>query len=99
MLAFTDAKTWYPGIEYRPDLDPEDPLFFRDKDASTVVPSRDNEIYSTRVVDTNGRLMRDLFGWRWRRARARHRQPGRRPSRAIDGTDPGTTPTCRWACG
>ena len=48
---FTDAKTWYPGLEYRPDLDPEAPLFFRDVDASMVVPSRGNEIYSTRIVD------------------------------------------------
>ena len=38
--AFTDAKGWYPGIEYRPDLDPADPLFFRDADASVVLPSR-----------------------------------------------------------
>jgi immune inhibitor A len=65
VTTFTDAKTWYPGIEYRPDLaTPENPgtLFFRDNDASTVVPSKGNEIYSTRVVDAKGRLVRDLFG-------------------------------------
>ena len=61
-LAFTDAKTWYPGLEYRPDLDPDEPLFFRDVDASVVVPSRDGEIYSTRIVDGAGRLLPELFG-------------------------------------
>ena len=54
MKKFTDAKTWYPGLEYRPDLDQEAPLFFRDVDASSVVPSRDREIYSTRIVDGRG---------------------------------------------
>jgi immune inhibitor A len=49
-------------LEYRPDLDEEAPFFFRDLDASTVVPSLGNEIYSTRVVDRNGRLLADLFG-------------------------------------
>ena len=57
MRTFTDAMGWYPGLEYRPDLDPDDPLFFRDFDASTVVPSTDNEIYSTRIMDKNGRLL------------------------------------------
>ncbi len=72
-------RRWYPGLEYRPDLDPEAPLFFRDVDASVVVPSRGNEIYSTRIVDGNGRLLRDLFGEPTRRrSRARHGQPGRR---------------------
>jgi immune inhibitor A len=59
---FTDAIGWYPGFEYRPDLDPEDPLFFRDFDASVVVPSKGNAIYSTRVTDKNGRLLRSQFG-------------------------------------
>ena len=59
---FTDAKGWYPGIEFRPDLDEEEPYFFRDDDASTVVPSRGNEFYSTRVVDRWGRLVPDQFG-------------------------------------
>jgi len=60
--SFTDAKGWYPGVEYRPDLDPEDPWFARDVDASVVVPSKGNELYSTRVVDARGRLQRQLFG-------------------------------------
>ena len=59
---FTDAIGWYPGFEYRPDLDPDDPLFFRDVDASVVVPSKGNQIYSTRVTDKNGRLVRSQFG-------------------------------------
>ena len=62
VLSFTDAKTWYPGIKYRPDLDEEAPFFFRDNDASTVVPSLDNAIYSTRVVDKNGKVLYRLFG-------------------------------------
>jgi immune inhibitor A len=59
---FTDQRTWYPGIEYRPDLDEEAPFFFRDDDASTVVPSRNNRFYSTRIVDKNGKAIPELFG-------------------------------------
>ena len=62
VLSFTDAKTWYPGLEYRPDLDEEAPFFFRDDDASTVVPSLDNTLYSTRVVDKDGTVLYRLFG-------------------------------------
>jgi immune inhibitor A len=54
---FTDAAGWYPGVE----VVGED-LFFRDIDASTVIPSRGNEPYSVRVVDGRGRLLTDLFG-------------------------------------
>ncbi len=60
--AFNDASTWYPGLEYRPDLDAENPLFFRDVDASVVVPSLDNTIYSTRIVDKNGKLLYRQYG-------------------------------------
>ena len=60
--AFTDAIGWYPGFEYRPDLNPDSPLFFRDADASVVVPSKDNQVYSTRVTDKNGRLLPSQFG-------------------------------------
>ena len=59
---FTDAIGWYPGFEYRSDLDPDDPLFFRDADASVVIPSKGNQIYSTRITDKNGRLLRSQFG-------------------------------------
>jgi hypothetical protein len=64
---FTDAHGWYPGLEYRPDLDdpndPDDgPLFFRDIDASVVIPSEGNKPYSTRIVNENGITLNDLFG-------------------------------------
>ena len=62
VTSFTDAKTWYPGIEYRPDLDPEAPLFYRDIDASVVVPSLDDTFYSTRIVDKDGKLLYRLYG-------------------------------------
>ena len=63
MRRFTDAIGWYPGYEYRPDLNrPANALVFRDADASVVVPSRDNQIYSTRITDKNGRLLRSQFG-------------------------------------
>ena len=39
---FTDAKGWYPGMELRGD-----DLFFRDVDASVVVPSKDQRRYRT----------------------------------------------------
>ena len=89
--AFTDAKTWYPGLEYRPDLDPEAPLFFRDADASVVVPSVGNEIYSTRIVDARGRLIPDLFGEPIGGGHVfgtGNPADGRPP--AVDGSDPGT---------
>lgn len=54
---FTDAKTWYPGLEVRGQS-----LFFRDIDASTVIPSVGNAPYSTRIVNDKGRLMNQLFG-------------------------------------
>jgi immune inhibitor A len=59
---FTDAKGWYPGIEYRPDLDPEAPLFFRDSDASVVVPSEGNAPYTVRIVNKNGKRATGQFG-------------------------------------
>jgi immune inhibitor A len=59
---FTDWKGWYPGVEFRPDLDPVDPLFFRDADASVVIPSEGGAPYSVRIVDADGDLVRDQFG-------------------------------------
>ena len=55
MSAFTDALGWYPGIEFDGAG-----LFFRDVDASTVIPSRGNETYSTRVVDSDGNPSRPV---------------------------------------
>ena len=58
---FTDTKGWYPGIEVRGTA--QAPAFFyRDVDASTVVPSVGNQPYSTRVVDANGNLLPVWFG-------------------------------------
>lgn len=54
---FTDALGWYPGVEFR-----EEGGFYRDADASVVVPSRDNQPYSTRVVDAQGNPREDLYG-------------------------------------
>ncbi len=59
---FSDDRSYYPGIEYRPDLDEENPLFFRDQDASVVLPNRGNDPYSVRIVDKRGHLIKDLFG-------------------------------------
>jgi immune inhibitor A len=57
VTTFTDNQGWYPGIEVRGD-----DLFYRDADASTVVPSRGNAPYSTRVVDENGRPLTEFYG-------------------------------------
>jgi immune inhibitor A len=54
---FTDDSGWYPGIELN-----DGGLFYRDNDASTVVPSVDNSPYTVRMVDENGELLPDEFG-------------------------------------
>ena len=54
---FTDKQGWYPGMELR-----EDGLWFRDYDASVVVPSRKNRLYTTRVVKPNGDPVERLYG-------------------------------------
>ncbi|WP_200954555.1 MULTISPECIES: immune inhibitor A domain-containing protein [unclassified Nocardioides] len=54
---FTDERTWYPGIEIRGSS-----VFFRDIDASVVVPSAGNAPYSTRVVDANGNPLPAYYG-------------------------------------
>jgi immune inhibitor A len=54
---FVDTQGWYPGLELRGSS-----LFYRDVDASTVIPSADNEFYSIRIVDANGNLIPALFG-------------------------------------
>jgi immune inhibitor A len=55
--SFTDNKTWYPGIEIRGSS-----LFYRDADASTVVPSQGNAPYSVRVVDAAGNPLPQYYG-------------------------------------
>lgn len=54
---FTDDQGWTPGIEYR-----NGGLFWRHIDGSAVVPSVDNQPYSTRVVDAAGNPVTALFG-------------------------------------
>ncbi|HEX4815874.1 MAG TPA: immune inhibitor A domain-containing protein [Nonomuraea sp.] len=54
---FTDAKTWYPGVEAIGTG-----LFFRDFDASAVVPSKGDQAYSTRVVHQDGTPATELYG-------------------------------------
>ncbi|GHH63909.1 protease [Streptosporangium violaceochromogenes] len=57
VLAFTDAKTWYPGFEAR-----DGSLFYRDFDASVVVPSKGDQPYGTRVVNADGGPATELYG-------------------------------------
>ena len=57
MSKFTDTKGWYPGFEIRGSS-----VFYRDIDASTVVPSVGNQPYTTRVVDANGNPLPALYG-------------------------------------
>ena len=54
---FTDALGWYPGIEVVGGVP-----FFRDWDASVVIPSSGNQPYSTRIVDQAGNPRLDLYG-------------------------------------
>jgi immune inhibitor A len=37
-------------------------VFFRDIDASAVIPSRGNQPYSTRIVDPNGNPLSQFYG-------------------------------------
>jgi immune inhibitor A len=55
---FEDRLGWYPGLERRPD----GRLFFRDIDASTVIPSRGNRRYTTRIVNPDGSPYTPLYG-------------------------------------
>jgi immune inhibitor A len=57
VASFTDDKTWYPGMEIRGSR-----IFYRDPDASTVVPSRGNAPYSVRVVDADGNPLPQYYG-------------------------------------
>ena len=54
---FDDRRGYYPGFEIRPN----GALFYRDIDASVVVPSRDNQQYSVRFVDSNGDPVPDFY--------------------------------------
>nr|WP_311132601.1 immune inhibitor A domain-containing protein [Nonomuraea gerenzanensis] len=54
---FTDAKTWYPGLEVI-----DGGLYYRDADASVVVPSKGDQTYTTRVVHQDGTPATELYG-------------------------------------
>lgn len=54
---FTDTLGWVPGIEAR-----DDGFYYRDADASTVVPSRDNQPYTTRIVHPDGSPATEYYG-------------------------------------
>ncbi len=54
---FTDAKGWYPGFEIRGSQ-----LYYRHRDGSSVVPSKDNQQYTTRVVNPDGTPATSLYG-------------------------------------
>jgi immune inhibitor A len=56
---FTDDLGWVPGIEVRLDLGG---LFFRDQDASVVVPSLGGADYDWRVVWPDGSPATDFYG-------------------------------------
>ncbi len=54
---FDDSQGYYPGIEYR-----DGNLYYRDVDASTVLPNGGNEPYPVRVVDAEGNPVPELYG-------------------------------------
>ena len=54
---FTDNKGWYPGFEIRGSS-----IFYKDADASTVVPSVGNQPYSVRVTDAAGNPLPEYYG-------------------------------------
>jgi immune inhibitor A len=66
-------------------------LFFRDVDASTVVPSLGNELHSTRIVDRNGQLLPELYGTDLGGGHVLGTGNPRDGRPAIEGGDPGTT--------
>jgi len=59
---FTDDLGWVPGIEVRLDLGG---FYFRDRDASVVVPSVDGADYDWRVVWPDGSPATDFWGGGW----------------------------------
>ena len=62
VTTFTDSLGWAPGIEVRLDLGG---FFFRDRDASVVVPSYGGADYDWRVVWPDGSPATDFWGGGW----------------------------------
>ena len=58
---FTDRQGWYPGMEWH-QFGNKKQMVFRDFDASVVVPSRKDKLYTTRFVDENGDPVRWGYG-------------------------------------
>jgi immune inhibitor A len=56
--AFTDGLGWYPGFEFRPPGS----IFFRDQDASVVIPSLGNNWYSTKITLADGTPITEWYG-------------------------------------
>jgi immune inhibitor A len=54
---FTDNKGWVPGLEFR-----NGGFFWRDIDASVVVPSQGNTPYTTRIVNPDGSPAKEVYG-------------------------------------
>ncbi len=57
---FTDALGWVPGVEVRLDL--PGIFYFRDYDASVVVPSHEGTPYTWRIVYPDGTPATDWYG-------------------------------------
>ena len=60
---FTDDQGWVPGLEARPDLG--GCCYFRDQDASVVVPSVGGADYDWRVVWADGSPAYPYYGGGW----------------------------------
>ncbi len=58
---FQDSKGWYPGIEVRGTAT-QPRFFYKDIDASVVIPSAGNQPYSVRVTDSNSNLLPEWYG-------------------------------------
>jgi immune inhibitor A len=54
---FSDALGWVPGIEVN-----SEGFWWRDADASTVIPSRGNQPYTTRIVNADGSPATGYYG-------------------------------------
>ncbi|WP_082098708.1 immune inhibitor A domain-containing protein [Demequina iriomotensis] len=56
---FTDDQGWVPGLAYNPA---NGGLYYRDRDASVVVPSVDNQAYTLPIYDMEGNPFTPLYG-------------------------------------
>lgn len=58
---FNDAMGYYPGLFFGPPCDPGYVCWW-DRDASVVIPSRDGQVYSTRITDYDRNPFYPLYG-------------------------------------